>query len=143
MIGFSCKGLRSDLARDYWRGLEFYNSSTEITKEGNYISNETMSFLEYLDIEFAGKDIHRNDGLMYGRASISASPRVPLMNNVSISNGAYDALNFTDIVGRIHIANSTISSNRGLLINGFSMKMFRLITGTLFIHKSSSSKYSE
>lgn len=113
LIGFECIGMRSDLAQDYWRGLEFYNSTTESIKEGLIIREEPLSWLEYLDISYAGRDINRNDGMIHGRASISASPSVPLMNNVTITNGAYDGLNMTEITGRIHIANSTVSNNRG------------------------------
>ncbi|XP_021367968.1 protein bark beetle-like isoform X3 [Mizuhopecten yessoensis] len=113
LIGFECIGLRSDLAMDYWRGLEFYNSTTESIKEEIIIRKEPLSWLEYLDISYAGRDINRNDGMIHGRASISASPDVPLMNNVTITNGAYDGLNMTEITGRIHIANSTVADNRG------------------------------
>ncbi|XP_033735968.1 LOW QUALITY PROTEIN: protein bark beetle-like [Pecten maximus] len=113
LIGFECIGIRSDLAQDYWRGLEFYNTTVESVKEGLIVRNEPLSWLEYLDISYAGRDINRNDGMIHGRASISASPSVPLMNNVTITNGAYDGLNMTEVTGRIHIANSTVSNNRG------------------------------
>lgn len=113
MIGFQCAGLRPDLAKDYWRGLEFYNATVKERNENEMLVKETLSFLEYLDISYAGLDIYRGDGMVHGRASISASPYVPLMNNVTVINGAYDGLNFTELRGRVHIANSSISNHRG------------------------------
>lgn len=114
MIGFECDGMRGDLARDYWRGIEFYNSTTKEVVEYDYVGNETLSWLEYIDISYAGRDIFKGDGrIQYGRASISASPYVPMMNNITVTHGAYDGLNLTELNGRVHIANSTISHNRG------------------------------
>ena len=115
VIGFECDGLRSDLSKENWRGLEFYNSTVELRKNGNNRMYEPLSWLEYVDISYAGRDINRGDpnNVVYARASISASPYVPFMNNITITNGAYDGLNLTELRGRIHIANSTISHNRG------------------------------
>jgi len=114
VIGFECAGLRPDLAKDYWRGLEFYNSTVKRINDKLIMRQEPLSWLEYLDISYAGKDVYRGDGMIHGRAAISASPHVPLMNNVTITNSAYDGLNLTEVRGRIHIANSTVSSNRGM-----------------------------
>ena len=113
VVGFQCAGLRPDLALDYWRGLDFYNSTVAPTRDENLYYNSTVSWLEYLDVHYAGRDIYHGDGMKHGKASISASPYVPLMNNVSVMYGAYDGLNLTEIRGEIHIANSTISHNRG------------------------------
>lgn len=81
--------------------------------------NESLSFLEYLDISYTGLDSYHGrtsePDIFYQKAAISASPHVPMMNNVTIRYGAYDALNFTEIIGPIHIANSTVSHNRGKL----------------------------
>ena len=30
VVGFMCEGLRSGLAVDHWRGLDFYNATTEL-----------------------------------------------------------------------------------------------------------------
>ncbi|KAK3092533.1 hypothetical protein FSP39_004063 [Pinctada imbricata] len=113
VIGFECAGLRPDLAKDHWRGLDFYNATTEMARVGNLYYNRSVSWLEYLDIEYAGRDIYQGDKMPHGKGSISASPYVPLMNNVSVLYGAYDGMNLTDIRGEIHIANSTIAHNRG------------------------------
>ena len=115
VIGFQCAGLRPDLAKDHWRGIEFYNATvTSYTDGPEQVSySVSMSFLEYIDISYAGLDIFRGDGFYHGFATISASPYVPIMNNITITNGAYDALNLTDVKGDIHIANSSISDNRG------------------------------
>ncbi|KAL3873370.1 hypothetical protein ACJMK2_036499 [Sinanodonta woodiana] len=113
VIGFQCDGLRSDLAKDYWRGIEFYNSTNVLRLDGVLLYNESLSWLEYLDISYAGLDILKDEKMRHSRASISASPFVPLMNNVTITNGAYDGLNLTEIRGNIHIANSTLAYNRG------------------------------
>jgi hypothetical protein len=43
-------------------------------------------------------------GIYYPKAAISASPLVPLMNNVTINFAAYDAFNLTDITGKYFIA---------------------------------------
>lgn len=116
VIGFECAGLRPDLAKDHWRGIEFYNATVDEVYDGpeRLSFNRTLSFLEYIDISYAGLDIFRGDGFYHGFASISASPYVPIMNNITITNGAYDALNLTEIKGEIHIANSTITDNRGM-----------------------------
>lgn len=116
------------MAKDHWRGLELYNVTVKAEKLGNLYYNETLSWLEYLDISYAGKDIYRGDGHSHGRASISASPYVPLMNNITVTHGAYDGLNMTDIIGPIHIANSTIANNRGNVIHK---------KGILYIHDTS------
>ena len=117
VIGFECVGLRPDLARDHWRGLEFYNSTVgQIynSKERLYY-NASLSFLEYVDISYAGLDLYYGDGLVHGLATISASPYVPMINNITISHGAFHGINLTDIRGEIHIANSSITHNRGRL----------------------------
>lgn len=85
-------------------------------EDKNLIYNTSISFLEYLDISYAGLDIYKVDGFHHGIGSISASPYVPIMNNITITHGAYDGLNLTDIRGEIHIANSTIANNRGIKI---------------------------
>lgn len=114
MVGFECVGLRPDLAKDHWRGIEFYNATLgTVYKDLHLFYNTSLSFLEYLDISFAGNDIYKVDGFRHGLGTISASPYVPIMNNVTITHGAYDGLNLTDIRGEIHIANSSISNNRG------------------------------
>lgn len=113
MIGFQCEGLRPDLARTHWRGLEFYNATVQFVKDQNLNRTETYSWLEYLDVWYAGRDTYRGGDMVHGRASVSAIPHVPLMNNVSIMYGAYDGLNLTELRGRVHIANSTVSFNRG------------------------------
>lgn len=81
--------------------------------------NESLSFLEYLDISYAGLDTYHGrtsePDIFYQKAAISASPHVPMINNVTIRYGAYDAFNLTEITGPIHIANSTVSYNRGEL----------------------------
>ena len=115
VIGFQCEGLRPDLARTHWRGLEFYNATVQFIKDKDVNRTETYSWLEYLDIWYAGRDTYRADHMVRGRASLSASPHVPLMNNVSIMYGAYDGLNLTELRGRVHIANSTVSFNRGFI----------------------------
>lgn len=82
--------------------------------------NESLSFLEYLDISYTGLDTYHgkttDPNIFYQKAAISASPYVPMMNNVTVSYGAYDGLNFTEIIGPIHIANSTFAHNRGLYL---------------------------
>ncbi|GFR58265.1 scavenger receptor cysteine-rich domain protein [Elysia marginata] len=121
VIGFECEGLRPGLALDHWRGLDFYNSTTEkrFQLQDNYrvYRKVAMSFLEYLDISYTGLDSFHGQtseyGIFYPKAAISASPHVPMMNNVTVMFGAYDGLNLTEIAGPIHIANSTISNNRG------------------------------
>ncbi|KAH3754675.1 hypothetical protein DPMN_189356 [Dreissena polymorpha] len=115
VIGFECAGLRPDLAKDHWRGIEIYNSTVTMvySTSERLRYNITETYLEYLDIEYAGLDIYKVDGLVHGFASISASPYVPIMNNITVSHGAYDGLNLTDIRGEIHIANSSVSHNRG------------------------------
>ncbi|GFO27981.1 class a scavenger receptor srcr domain with c-type lectin domain [Plakobranchus ocellatus] len=121
VIGFECEGLRPGLALDHWRGLDFYNSTTEkrfLIQDSNRVYVEdSVSFLEYLDISYTGLDTYHGQtsepGIFYPKAAISASPHVPIMNNVTIRYGAYDALNLTEIEGPIHIANSTVSHNRG------------------------------
>ncbi|XP_052783699.1 protein bark beetle-like isoform X2 [Mya arenaria] len=115
VIGFQCAGLRPDLAKDHWRGIEIYNATVEqiYDTQERLRYNKTYTFLEYLDIEYAGLDIFQGDGMRRGFASISASPFVPIMNNITVSHGAYDGLNLTDIRGDIHMANSTVSHNRG------------------------------
>lgn len=125
MIGFECAGLRPDLAKDHWRGIEFYNATVNEVFEGSerLHYNQTLSFLEYIDISYAGLDIFRGDGFYHGFAAISASPYVPIMNNITISNGAYDGLNLTDIKGEIHIANSSISDNRGRLLTSHQRQL--------------------
>jgi hypothetical protein len=116
VVGFQCAGLRPDLAKDHWRGIEFYNATVDtIFDQKNLFYNSSISFLEYLDISYAGLDIYKVDGFHHGMGSISASPYVPIMNNITITNGAYDGLNLTDIRGEIHIANSTIAKNRGIV----------------------------
>ncbi|KAK6181325.1 hypothetical protein SNE40_009204 [Patella caerulea] len=116
VIGFECEGMRPGLALDHWRGLEFYNSTLEeVFIDDNIYINKTYSFLEYLDILYAGLNTFngRGIGINYPLAAISASPFVPLMNNVTIKYSAYDAMNLTEIRGSIHIANGTIKGNRG------------------------------
>ncbi|CAL1535561.1 unnamed protein product [Lymnaea stagnalis] len=121
VVGFQCEGLRPGLALDHWRGIDFYNSSTEarytILGNNRVYMNVSLSFLEYLDISYTGLDTFHgytsDPEVFYQKAAISASPHVPMINNVTIRYGAYDGLNFTEIVGPIHIANSTISQNRG------------------------------
>jgi hypothetical protein len=44
------------------------------------------------------------------------------MNNITVTHGAYDGLNMTDIIGPIHIANSTIANNRGNVIHKKGIK---------------------
>lgn len=116
-IGFECEGLRSGLALDHWRGIEFYNSSTE-----EFIDDRTStklvasdSSIWYADIEYAGLDTFREGsiGIYHPYASLSASPYVPNLDNVTIQYGAYDALNFTYILGNITVQNCTIYNNRG------------------------------
>ena len=108
-------GLRPDLAKDHWRGLEFYNSTVDqiYNQTERLYYNASLSFLEYVDISYAGLDLYYGDGIRHALATISASPYVPMMNNITISHGAFDALNLTEIRGNIHIANSSISHNRG------------------------------
>lgn len=115
VIGFECVGLRPDLAKDHWRGLEFYNSTVDqiYNQTERLYYNASLSFLEYVDISYAGLDLYYGDGIRHALATISASPYVPMMNNITISHGAFDALNLTEIKGNIHIANSSISHNRG------------------------------
>ncbi|KAL3873372.1 hypothetical protein ACJMK2_036501 [Sinanodonta woodiana] len=91
----------------------FYNSTNVLRFDGVLVYNESLSWLEYLNISYAGLDILKNEKMRHSRASISASPFVLLMNNVTITNGAYDGLNLTEIRGNIHIANSTLAYNRG------------------------------
>lgn len=116
-IGFECEGLRPGIALDHWRGIEFYNSSTE-----NYIDDITSiqlvtsdSSIWYADIEYAGLDTFRQGSIHINHpyASLSASPYVPNLDNVTIQYGAYDALNFTYILGNITVQNCTIQNNRG------------------------------
>ncbi|XP_012945265.1 protein bark beetle [Aplysia californica] len=121
VVGFECEGLRPGLALDHWRGLDFYNSTTETRIQPNTYNNvhmkESLSFLEYLDISYTGLDFYHGrsaePGIYYQKAAISASPHIPMMNNVTIRYGAYDALNFTEIVGPILVTNCSISQNRG------------------------------
>ncbi|KAK0049320.1 protein bark beetle [Biomphalaria pfeifferi] len=121
VIGFECEGLRPGLALDHWRSIEFYNSSTEpryqLLDNKRVYMNESLSFLEYLDISYTGLDTFHGKtsepNIFYQKAAISASPYVPMMNNITIRYSAYDALNLTEVVSPIHIANSTISHNRG------------------------------
>ncbi|XP_067681580.1 protein bark beetle-like [Haliotis asinina] len=116
LIGFECEGLRDGLATDNWRGLEFYNStSAEKNIEDNVYINSTFSWIEYTDILYAGLDIFHGKGIgvNYQRAAISASPHVPVFNNVTVKYSAYHAFNLTNVEGPIHIANCTLYRNRG------------------------------
>lgn len=110
--------MRPDLAKDHWRGLEFYNSTVDhiYNQTERLYYNASLSFLEYVDISYAGLDLYYGDGIRHALATISASPYVPMINNITISHGAFDGMNFTEIRGEIHIANSSISYNRGKLI---------------------------
>ena len=87
-------------------------------EERNNYYKESISYLEYLDLEYTGLDINHGKsaepGVNYQKAAISASPLVPMMNNVTVKYGAYDAINFTQIEGPIHVANSTFMNNRGI-----------------------------
>lgn len=118
VVGFECEGLRPGLALDHWRGIEFFNSTSyQAIKDDNVLMKESYSWLEYVDILYAGLDTFHGKtselNIFYPKAAISASPLVPLMNNVTIMYTAYDAFNLTEITGSIHIANCTIHKNRG------------------------------
>ena len=119
VIGFQCVGLRPDLAKDHWRGLAFFNSTVDqvYNSTERLFYNASLSFLEYVDISYAGLDLYYGDGMRHALATISASPYVPMMNNITVSHGAFDGLNLTDIRGKIHIANSSITYNRGTVKN--------------------------
>nr|KAG5700697.1 hypothetical protein BaRGS_029062 [Batillaria attramentaria] len=118
VVGFECEGLRPGLALEHWRGIEFLNSTSHsVSVDDNVLMEESYSWLEYVDILYPGLDsFHgrtRELDIFYPKAAISASPLVPLMNNVTIMYGAYDAFNLTEVTGRIHIANCTVHKNRG------------------------------
>lgn len=120
VVGFECEGLRPGLAVDHWRGIEFFNSTSyrqQVKPNDNEFLQQSYSWLEYLDIYYPGLDTFhgrtQDPGIFYPKAAISASPLVPLINNVSVYYAAYDAFNLTEITGPIHIANSTIHKGRG------------------------------
>ncbi|XP_029656084.1 protein bark beetle-like isoform X1 [Octopus sinensis] len=133
-IGFECEGFQPGVAVTHWRGIEFYNSSTQfVTNETiNTKMEESDSSIWYSDVEYAGLDVFREGvlGINHPYASISASPFVPFMDNVTISNGAYDALNFTYILGKVNVQNCTIQDNRG---HGMYVKS---VVGEVKIEKS-------
>ena len=57
VIGFECEGLRPGLAADHWRGVAFFNSTSHLVSKGeNFEVDESWSWLEYVDIEYAGLD---------------------------------------------------------------------------------------
>ena len=72
-----------------------------------------------LRVELIENRLHRTlePGIYYPKAAISASPLVPLVNNVTVWYGAYDAFNLTEVTGPIHIANSTVHKCRGLCLS--------------------------
>ncbi|XP_076442507.1 protein bark beetle-like [Babylonia areolata] len=118
VVGFECEGLRPGLAVDHWRGIQFFNSSShDVQKGSNIFQEESWSWLEYLDISYPGLDTYHGrtsePDIYYPLAAVSASPLVPLINNVTIKYGAYDAFNLTEITGPIHIANSSVHKCRG------------------------------
>ncbi|GAB1605409.1 protein bark beetle-like [Argonauta hians] len=116
-VGFECEGLQPGIAVTHWRGIEFYNSSSVIVTNDttNTKIEESDSSIWYSDIEYAGLDTFREGlvGINHPYASLSASPFVPFLDNVTIRHGAYDALNLTYILGEVHIENCTIEDNRG------------------------------
>jgi len=108
-IHLRCYGLsRNSPAKDYWWGLEFYNTTIVKSINDFVIINESSSILENVDVLYAGVT-KEGDPV----PAIRASPSVPSLVNVRILNCALDATNFTSVLSSTIVYNSSVTNNRG------------------------------
>ena len=105
-----CFGLAPDSpARDYWWGLEFYNTTIVIGRQDNVATNESSSILANVDIEYAGVS-----PVLDPVPAIRASPTIPGLTNVTIRHVALDGTNFTDALSPTLVYNLEVKNCRGL-----------------------------
>lgn len=113
-IGIECWGFSEETKKAHWIGLDFQDASfVERNPYGDYIFtyNESLSVLEYTDISYAG--VLTKDGHVNGTAAVQASGYPPILNEVTIEYSAFNALNYSLIIGRAVINNCHILNNRG------------------------------
>ncbi len=110
-IHLHCYGLAENSpAKDYWWGLEFYNTSVSLINHyENIWINESSSELEYVNIEYGGVDPTGQPV-----PTIRASPTAPHLKEVTIKHCALDATNFTELRGSTVVRDSLFENNRGM-----------------------------
>ncbi|CAH1792063.1 unnamed protein product [Owenia fusiformis] len=122
IVGIECIGLANNVATDFWKGIEFWNSTTirhEITQRNIY--NESASVMEYVDIRYAGMEYDdyfkriNKEGVRIRNpiASVRAAPRAPKMNHVTVKFSALDGMNLSSVVTSSQVDHSEVSENRG------------------------------
>jgi hypothetical protein len=108
-VYLQCYGLAPDSpARDYWWGLEFYNTSITITVDDIIAINESSSILQNVDISYAGVSPTFDPV-----PAIRASPTIPSLVNVTITHVALDGTNFTEALSPTILYNTEIKNCRG------------------------------
>ncbi|XP_013419620.1 protein bark beetle [Lingula anatina] len=108
-VGLRCEDkLASDFATDHWQGIELYNSTRRRIVDYNQRYNVSASVLEYVDIQFAGRD---RDG--FPRSALAASPFVPILKNVNLRWNAHHGTNFSYCETPVIVHDSNVYENRG------------------------------
>ena len=104
-----CEGLapRSPAHNNWW-GLEFYNASHYLDREGSIRINESSSMLHFVDIEFAGVSPKLN-----AVPAVRASPTAPHLLHVRLQHNALDATNYTELRSSAIVHDTISTNNRG------------------------------
>lgn len=81
VVSLQCWGINDEMFGDFWKGLEFYNTTLEmrILQTDNTKMNVSTSKLSYVDIQYAGVN-----SSMHHVGALSASPFPPVLNNVRL-----------------------------------------------------------
>ena len=108
-VHLKCEGLAPNVAEDYWKGLEFYNSSKRVVENGNIQINESASILENVDIYYAGVNADRKP-----IPAIRASPNPPFIINCTVLYSALDATNFSYAKSSTILKGSSLAYSRGM-----------------------------
>ena len=79
VVSLQCWGINEAIFGDFWKGLEFYKTTLQMTmlQTANTKMNVSTSRLSFVDIQYAGVN-----SSMHHVGAISASPFPPVLKNV-------------------------------------------------------------
>ena len=109
-VHLRCHGLADNVAQNYWKGLEFYNSTSQLYESDDVSIVKSASVLEFVDIFYAGVDEKR-----LPVPAVRASPHPPSLMDCNILYSALDGTNFSYAKTETVLKNSVIAFSRGML----------------------------
>ncbi|CAH0560148.1 unnamed protein product [Brassicogethes aeneus] len=108
-IAIECQP-RHDLILPFWRGIkfEYANNQKKLSLYNTLYLSESDSKLEYVNINYAGVGRDQNT-----TSALDILGVPPMVNNVRITNSAYNGVNITKPEAPIKINDCVIQNNRG------------------------------